>query len=79
MEPSVDTGPVGRPEETSDCCAAWADALSLFDWYSLEDHPDLLIMPYFFRSRKRHWRVNYCPSCGANRRDVVVTSWRVDG
>lgn len=59
----------GVPIETIPCCSAWKDIRKHIAWYAFVEHPDMLCMP----SIANGWRVNYCPSCGAETRDSV---WR---
>lgn len=59
----------GVPIQTVACCTAWKDIRHALAWHYFVDHPGLLCMP----SISNGWRVNYCPSCGAETRDSV---WR---
>lgn len=58
------------PEVTPPCCEVWIRLAPLFRWCVFGDWPHLRSMPSLDR-----WRVNFCPSCGAPRRDAV----EVDG
>ncbi len=50
-------------EETKDCCEIWPKLLPAFE-----------MMPHFQPyPQSEKWRINYCPSCGAERRDVMIS------
>lgn len=61
-------------EETPDCCDAWAGMLHGFRWFLTTGPSPLAVMP-----NVNGWRVNHCPSCGAERRAVVVHPSRIAG
>ena len=62
-------------EETKDCCEIWPKLLPAFDWMSAPiDGRVMVMMPHFQPyPQSEKWRVNYCPSCGAERRDVMIS------
>ena len=55
---------------TPDCCDAWPHIAGRFSWFDLDADPNISVMPSLFAAGI-HWRVNYCPSCGAPRRATV--------
>jgi hypothetical protein len=62
-------------EETPDCCEAWPKMLAAFYWFRFDEEPDYVAMPCIQTSDL--WRVNYCPSCGAEVRGCIVRRDRV--
>jgi hypothetical protein len=63
-------------EETLACCAIWPEILHRLEWMASEAEPDFLLMPHLKRQGGR-LRVNFCPSCGADRRGAIVSRERV--
>jgi hypothetical protein len=57
-------------EVTPDCCSVWPRIVRRFGWFGIDDQPEIRLMPYI-ASGGHNWRVNYCPSCGAERTGVV--------
>jgi hypothetical protein len=55
---------------TPDCCEVWPQIRGRFGWFDFEDEPTVSAMPSLF-GEGQHWRVNYCPSCGAPRRSTI--------
>jgi hypothetical protein len=55
---------------TPDCCDVWPQIRGRFTWFDFEDEPTASAMPSLL-SDGAHWRVNYCPSCGAKRRGTI--------
>jgi hypothetical protein len=55
---------------TPPCCDAWPAWADDAAWYAYEDDPTVLIMPHLAGTR---YRVNYCPTCGAERRSATST------
>lgn len=64
------------PEATPPCCEVWSSLVPTFDWYRFDDFPELLAMPCVQDHNGQQWRINYCPSCGAPRRDAITREWR---
>lgn len=61
---------------TPECCNNWPGYWLSFQWMTTEDDA-LLMMPYVGRSDvARQMRINYCPACGADVRDCVVSRAR---
>lgn len=61
-------------EPTEDCCKVWPKLWWAFYWMTTEDRLHL-VMPYMQAPNSGHaqkWRVNHCPSCGADVRNCVV-------
>lgn len=60
------------PEDdpTSPCCEAWPAWANSVAWHALEGDPTVLVMPHLAGTRHR---LNYCPSCGADRRSATST------
>ena len=65
------------PHITRPCCDVWLPLVPTFDWYRLNDVPDLLVMPCLLDTQGQPCRVNWCPSCGADTRSAVVRDWRL--
>ena len=60
-----------KPKVSPDCCEVWPEIAPTFEWYRFEDWPDLVCMPCI-RVGNTSWRVNHCPSCGAEIRMVIM-------
>ena len=58
------------PDPTPSCCEAWPAWADSAAWYALQDDPTVLVMPHLAGTRHR---LNYCPSCGAERRSATST------
>lgn len=56
---------IDRTKVTPDCCVMWPEIASRLKWYQLVDS-DRLAMPCV-----GNVRVNFCPSCGKDRRDCI--------
>lgn len=57
------------PTPTPPCCEAWPSWAAVAGWaYDVEDGR-VRLMPHLRGTRHRF---NYCPSCGADRRDTVA-------
>lgn len=57
---------------TPDCCDIWPKIRDSFAWFQFDDYRNVYAMPCIEDVEcKPVWRVNYCPSCGAERRSVV--------
>ena len=65
-----------KPTETKDCCAIWPQIVARFNWMRFEEAPEFSTMPVIL-IEGHSYRVNYCPSCGAKVRDVVILRERV--
>lgn len=59
-------------EPTEHCCDVWPKIMGVFAWFSFDDAPGLLTMPNV-RTPEAAWRVNFCPACGKQVRDAIVT------
>lgn len=55
------------------CCDVWPCLLGAFDWFRPDPDTEVRVMPCV-----ADYRVNYCPSCGAPRRDVVESLARIE-
>jgi len=53
-------------QESVPCCSVWEAISDCFRWYHLDDTPEAKVMPCI-----NGFRVNHCPSCGANVRMYV--------
>lgn len=63
---------------TPDCCAVWPQLWHLFNWMSPQGHDDVVLMPYAQAPNDAtKWRINHCPSCGADVRNCVVDRARL--
>lgn len=66
------------PDVTPDCCPQWKAFAPLFDWYHFADFPGLACMPNVRATAPdsngiiHKWRVQFCPACGAERRNVIM-------
>lgn len=56
-------------ESTPPCCEAWPEWADSAAWYVDENETNILLMPHLLGTRHRF---NYCPSCGAERRSVIM-------
>lgn len=65
-----------KPEETPDCCEAWPMIATRLDWVRYEDYPEFLSMPHL-KVGGHLWRVNHCPSCGTEVRDINMKRERL--
>lgn len=56
------------------CCETFEKMLGLFGWFRVEyNEGTYYTMPYLEHSGVK-WRVNNCPSCGAEVRDIELDS-----
>jgi hypothetical protein len=54
------------------CCNGFRKIAKRLSWYSYgEDDEKTLIMPFIFNA-PGEYRVNFCPSCGKNIRDIEI-------
>lgn len=64
-----------------DCCPIWPQLAWLFKWIvSFDDDygQETASMPYVVAPNDdRQRRINFCPSCGVPRRDVVMSRERL--
>jgi len=62
---------------TTKCCDTWPKILGAFDWWSVSDNDEFLVMPCIQTvddsGVQSSWRVNHCPSCGTNLRDTIIS------
>lgn len=57
----------------TDCCEVWRQIKPAFGWFGFVGiEPDVRIMPYITGDDGEQWRVNHCPSCGAERRNAAM-------
>lgn len=56
---------------TPDCCEVWPKLRDAFSWMAFAETPHVHVMPCIRVGHNSRWRVNHCPSCGANRRLVT--------
>ena len=57
-------------QPSPDCCGVWPKIVHHFFWYHLSESPETQLMPCLI-DPDADWRINFCPSCGAPRRDVI--------
>lgn len=57
-----------KPEVTPKCCSVWPEISGSFRWFKFKEWPTLKSMPCIPFS---DYRVNYCPSCGKDRRGTI--------
>lgn len=50
------------------CCEVFSKICREFTWFSLSEKEGGYVMPSF----GHHYRVNYCPSCGAHVRNIEL-------
>lgn len=60
---------------TPHCCDVWPKIAGRFFWFDLAVDGDVSVipvsvMPSLFADGE-YWRINYCPACGAPRRDTI--------
>jgi len=60
-----------RPQTNNPCCNVWSKIQSRFQWMVFDDFPELLVMPHIDDGENK-WFVNYCPSCGAKVRNMII-------
>jgi len=55
------------------CCESFKHFIDIFYWMTYVDKKDKIkyIMPYTYQDGIKY-RVNYCPSCGAEVRDIEL-------
>lgn len=61
-------------EPTPNCCDVWPKIARRLDWMRFQPGqgvPDLVTMPHL-RVDGDAWRINFCPSCGADRHGVYM-------
>ena len=61
---------------SEDCCDVWGKILHYFFWMQPEGS-DIYMMPYL-PTKDNKWRVNFCPSCGKERRECNIASGRLE-
>lgn len=57
------------------CCENFTKIALRFNWMSYTDEADgktVFVMPHI--KEQERWRVNYCPICGGNVRDIKLTN-----
>jgi len=61
-------------KEAKNCCDRWPKFWPAFRWMTFEiDGEVMAAMPHIQNQNEpERWRVNYCPSCGAEVRDVQI-------
>jgi hypothetical protein len=57
--------------ETPHCCEIWPKIVGAFEWFAFEDNPEFFTMSYISIALDM-WRVNFCPSCGKERRMAIL-------
>lgn len=60
--------------ETENCCDIWPKFWPAFSWMNAEiDGERMALMPHHQNANEANkWRVNFCPSCGKDRRDMIL-------
>jgi hypothetical protein len=59
---------------TKSCCKVFEKLAEEFDWMSYVDNGEkILIMPHIVGTDYIKYRINNCPSCGAEVRDIEIT------
>ena len=54
------------------CCDGFRNMMSTFRWFSYkDDDKTMLVMPSIDINEK-HWRINFCPSCGKECRSFTI-------
>jgi hypothetical protein len=61
-------------EETPDCCARWPLIRHTFRWLVFDSDHRQACMPNIRGTDGNEYRVNFCPSCGADRRGCMMDS-----
>ena len=58
------------------CCEVFEEFIITFSWFELKadnkNEIDLMIMPYK-EIKGVKYRINHCPSCGGNVRDITIS------
>lgn len=54
------------------CCEVWSKICGAFAWMKYSDCPRVMAMPHI-KSAGSSWRINHCPSCGAEVRGKEFT------
>lgn len=63
-------------EDKKYCCEVFPKILKEFNWFYYKDeklNENIYVMPYIESREGDKWKVNYCPSCGANVMDTKIT------
>jgi len=55
------------------CCESFKHFIPLFNWMTYNLEGAKYIMPHIIVNDNYKLRVNYCPSCGAEIRDIELT------
>ena len=56
------------------CCESFKDFIPLLNWFAYDDiGVKIYVMPYMQIEQSNKLRVNYCPSCGTEIRDIELT------
>ena len=55
------------------CCESFKDFIPLFNWMTYNLEGAKYIMPHIIVNDNYKLRVNYCPSCGTEIRDIELT------
>lgn len=56
------------------CCDAFKDFIPMFNWFAYDDKGvKIYVMPCMQVEQSNKLRINHCPSCGANIRDIELT------
>lgn len=54
------------------CCEAFEKVAKTFHWHTMEyDNREVYVVPTIIANDTKH-RVNYCPSCGTEVRDIEL-------
>ena len=59
-------------ESTKPCCETLKDNIKLFRWMLFEGPPKMLLMPYLPVAEDIQIRINFCPFCGKEIRDITL-------
>lgn len=72
MTPNPDPKP-DKWQITEACCDVWPRICQEFKWFYPADGSAVRLMP-FIENFGTKWRVNFCPSCGKERRSAIEST-----
>ncbi len=65
-----------KPSE--DCCPQWESVIPIVRWFSFADKKGLMVMAHIpSLTDDSKWRINYCPCCGKDARDRLISRDRL--
>ena len=63
--------------DTPDCCDTWPRIVWVFQWMKMEGM-EIVTLPHIQAPNEQiKYKANYCPSCGADRRGLMMDRKRL--